>query len=292
MEGKLMRGWIRSGVCVSLLLGACGTKSSENKSPKDDPGGQSLATNDPSGEAAVTPPTMTLEAGGYEVVLRFGEASTQSRRIEVIKDGNTYWSHAAPGLEIVESTRDGKTRIEPGSDVTGDGLANLLLRDHRGSETHFQIIRLGQEVEVLADLVAGDGTGQGFEDLDGDGVMECLVRDGTWSDVLGNDGPTVVLRWDGSEYRASGADMARPPESIEDLEPTIDRLVMAQSWEQGNPPKELWSTALDLAFAGHEDLAVHLIGWAWPEGQTGREAFIERFRSTLAQSPYYPQIAG
>lgn len=296
-----MRGRIRTSVLGVALasvfagLTSCGESGGDAKGTAD---GTSLATNQggPANGSSDAAPgaadrTRRERVGSFDVVARSGE-NAETTRVEIEKAGNVYWSRAGTSLSTTGVHAPGSPAIAPGSDVTGDGLPNLILREAAATGTRFIVLRLGEEVDVLAEIDAGPGADAGFRDLDGDGIFEFVGRDPTWRDILADRSPRVVLRWSGSAYVASPADLARPEPRMDQLEPVIERILLSDAWTEAGPPKDLWVEALDLAFSGHPETASRLIEWAWPDGRAGREAFLDRFRATLAQSERYRELTG
>lgn len=275
-----------------IALISCGESGSDTTTND----AKSLATNEggpPPGDptSGDAERTRRESIAGFDVVTRSGE-NAETTRVEIEKAGNVYWSRAGKSLSTTGVNASGSPAIAPGSDITGDGLPNLILREAATTGNRFIVLRLAEEVDVLAEIDAGPGTDAGFRDLDGDGIFEFVGRDPTWRDILADRSPRVVLRWSGSAYVASPADLARPEPRMDQLEPIIERILLSDAWTDAGPPKELWQEALDLAFSGHPDAASRLIEWAWPDGREGRDAFLDRFRATLAQSERYRELTG
>ncbi len=287
MHGRNLSGKIRTSVVLALFAGSlvgC-DKAGENA---DDPANagdpNSLATDTNRPNLPHQRTAVTHQIAGFEVI-------AGPSKLDIRRDGNTYWSHAATGIALQTTTLKNAGQIPLGSDITGDGLANLVIHETgAGDGLHrYTILSLDQEVDVIAQLDAPDNAG--FRDFDGDGVLEFVTQDQAWTDALANDAPRLVLRWNGTSYAASARDLARQAPRIDQLEPKIEQIVLADSWQAGTPPKELTAEALALAYAGHEDLALRFIRWSWPEGQPGRDAFLSEFQTTLRSSPHYTQMA-
>ncbi len=294
MNGRTQNGWI-GALGLVLLLGACGESGDTSQSA--DSAGQdasSLATNQQTPDASEGvsgAQGTTIRAAGYEIVIRTAD-DAQTTRIEIVRDGNTYWTRAARGLAPRRTLVDGGGTVAPGSDITGDGIADLVLREEGPDGPRFIVLSLGQEVDVVAELEASPEGRAGFRDYDGDGVLEFVTLDPTFKDILGAQSPTVILRYERGGYRLSTEDMARPEPTMEQMEPVIEQILLSEEWDAGRVPSELWERAADLVYSGYQDLAERFIRWCWPDGRDGLDAFLTTFRQAVAQSPYGRELIG
>ncbi len=285
MHGRTSSGRIRTGalatqlcaIMITGLLSGCdkGTDGQANPDTNDN-----LATD--GSNLPHNRESQTVDIAGFQVTL-------SPKGVELRREGNVYWSQTGTGLKIQSQTLKGSGTITPGADITGDGLANLIVRETIGAGIRFTVLSLTEEVDVIAQIDAPASAG--FRDFDGDGVLEMITRDQTWADLLGEDAPAIVLRWTGSGFAASAKDLTRPEPRLEQLEPKIEQIVLAETWATTGPPIELYREALDLAYSGHEDLALRFIRFAWPEGQAGRDAFVAQFKAKLAASPHFTQMS-
>lgn len=290
MHGRNTSGRIRAGVLITLLAGlltgpqtGCGKgeSNSEDQSASNN-GANNLATDADRPTLPHERAPQTYQIAGFEVIVA-------PAKLDIRRDGNTYWSHAGSDLYLLGKTLNDAATIALGSDITGDGLANLIIHESIDASHRYTILSLNQEIDVIAQLDAPESAG--FRDFDGDGVLEFVTRDQTWADVLEDDAPRIVLRWTGTTYAASAKDLAQRAPRLEQLEPKIEQIVLADTWQTTGPPAELYAEALKLAYTGHEDLALRFIRWAWPEGQAGRDEFVTKFQTTLHSSPHYTQMS-
>ncbi len=294
MNGCTRNGWIGT-LGLVLLLGACGESGDQSQGADGaSQDSSSLATNqqtpDPAQGESGTQGT-TIRAAGYEIIIRNAD-DAQTTRIEIVRDGNTYWTRAARGLAPRRTLVDGNGTVAPGSDITGDGIADLVLREEGPDGPRFIVLSLGQEIDVIAELEASPEGKAGFRDYDGDGVLEFVTLDPTFKDILGPQSPTVILRYERGAYRLSTEDMARPEPTMEQMEPVIERILLSEEWDAGKVPSELWERAADLVYSGYQDLAERFIRWCWPDGREGLDAFLTTFRQAMAQSPYARELIG
>ncbi len=294
MNGRIRIGWIGT-LALALSLGACGESGETDDTARgEQTESGSLATNQQVPDASAGESGAqgsTIRAAGYEIVIRTAD-DAQTTRIEIVRDGNTYWTRAARGLMPRRTLAEGGGTVAPGSDITGDGIADLVLREDGPEGPRFIVLSLGQEVDVIAELDASPAGTAGFRDTDGDGVLEFVTLDPTFKDILGDRSPTVILRFEGGRYRLSTEDMARPEPTMEQMEPVIERVLLSDAWDEGGVPTELWERATDLVYSGYDDLSERFIRWCWPDGRAGLDDFLTTFRQALAQSPYARELIG
>lgn len=182
-----------------------------------------------------------------------------------------------------------------GRDINGDGVPEVVLYEWTGG-AHCcfvaRVISLGQKCCILAEI-EGQHSVPEFLDCDGDGLMEVVVHDWTfayWPDCFATSpAPRVVLRWNGASYVADAVLTAAPAPPLPQLRARADE-IRCQGWRSHRIPQELFGTALDLMYSGHEDLGWQFIGWAWKPDVPLDEELLKELHERLAQSRYWGQL--
>jgi len=240
-----------------------------------------------------------LVAGYRLVFLRPPEQNTvQSLLIE--KDGKRLLDEGfVTPLSVLtreQSGRDALFPVPPGSDVTGDGLADLALLSTTGGKTccyRLQIFTLEPTFKKVADIDGGHEPPR-LTQLDRDAALEISTRDWTFAywhaSLADSPAPLVILDFDGERYEASAALMREAAPTGDRLEREARRLRSVHAINE-MPSPELWGDMLALIYSGHADAAFAFLTDAWPSAMPGRDAFLLRFGGRLGLSPYWSVLA-
>jgi len=187
-----------------------------------------------------------------------------------------------------------------GRDLTGNGKLNLVMEEWTGG-AHCDFIAYVLEIGDGCRLVAqidGRHSTPVFRDLDNDSIPEVLVNDWTfayWPTCFATSpAPRVVLRWSGREYQVAADLMWSPAPADGEFAARAALVCDSPHWgkrySRNGIPMDLFSYALDLMYAGHEDLGWRFIETAWPERFPRDTELLDEFRRHLASSEYWPAV--
>jgi hypothetical protein len=218
---------------------------------------------------------------------------------EILKDGVRVYSHSGHRFELgrmYKEEAEGPV-IPMGTDVTGDGISDLVIKEWTGGAHCCFILRvfdIGSSVKSLASVDVRHSDLAGFGDFDGTGRLYVLANDWTfayWRTAFSNSpAPRVILQFQDGRYVLSSNKMRKPRPAQEALESSANRFRqdsqdVDQWWHQ------LWSVALDLIYSGNADAALMLFDAAWPQAREEEKDSIKReFLKKLSESPYWTEV--
>lgn len=286
-------------LCAAMLLTACGKEEPAQPTGGDPADAQqapepALATNRPAQPRGAS--DRRVEANGLVAEVLPG-AGRFDERVVIRRGESIVWERTGGAFRFdSRGDRNGDLgRYGLGEDATGDGVPDLIVAEYSGGAEccwTFHVVSMGEPVMPIASIAAQYG-GM-FEDLDSDGVPEFVGRDWTfasWQTSLGTSpAPEIVLKYDGTGYVVAQDLMQKPAPDDREIERRIEAVLTSDGWDDAGPPPSLWGEALDLMYAGHEELGWQFMLWAWPDGLDGRDEFIAQFREQLDQSPYAPTL--
>lgn len=220
--------------------------------------------------------------------------------VEIKKGGLRVYGRTCEGGEFLiaelEESRTPRERIAIGKDITGRGIPNLVIFEWSGG-AHCcytaHIFEIGQSFRKIASLNAVHGP-LDFEDLDGDGILEVVLKDWTfayWETSFNySPAPRVVLRFQEGVYRMAPEFMRKRPVSEKWMKEKAQE-VLKSDWTNERVPPELWRHMLELIYTGNAKQAWAFFDMAWRPGTPGKDDFLRDFRRQLAKSPYWPDVA-
>ncbi|MGO9269870.1 MAG: hypothetical protein ACLQOO_06420 [Terriglobia bacterium] len=189
--------------------------------------------------------------------------------------GKTVFEHKDWGIEIDPIT---------GKDVNGDGPPDAVLMSYSGG-AHccwtYHIISLGKQPGVIREFTTRAPAS--FEDLEGNGRIEILIRDGEFDEGFMLDHafsvfPLLILRLNGTEFEDVGSKFWRVFEKeIQDKRSKLNRRTL-QDFLQSNPSEvhddldylatksTILLIVLDYLYAGRAQEARKVLGELWPRG--------------------------
>jgi hypothetical protein len=196
----------------------------------------------------------------------------------------------------------------PGADITGDGKPNLVVYVWTGGAHCCYIaylFELGTQVKLIAEIDGRHGT-PSFADLDGDSIPEVVVRDWTFeywpASFASSPAPNVILRWKNGDYVPDAELMKIPEPSPEELSNKAESVRNNEEWDRCKEgpdrysrdciPEELFQTALDLMYGGHEELGRQFIGMAWKSEFPMDTELLAEFDELLSESPFWQAMQG
>lgn len=231
-------------------------------------------------DSAITGPVIDERRLGEYLVRIVEDTGSRERVLAISRGGRRLFARRSTDFRIERAGRD----------LTGDGQPDLMLVEFTGGLhccTRATILGLGREFRDYGTVDGADGEVQ-LEDVNRDGVPELKIGDfrfAYWRDLPFSDTPVpeVLLRFTGSGYAVACDLMRQPPPDEATLREMAGEL--GQEWKTGDPPADLWGTAVDLVYAGNPDHAWRLLEIAWPTGNPGRDDFVRELRAKLTDSP-------
>jgi len=192
----------------------------------------------------------------------------------------------------------GKEQVIPmGLDLTGDGKQNFVFYEWSGGAHccfNATILTTEMPIQQVA-IIEGRHTKPVFEDLDDDGLYEVTVRDWTYDywprSFAESPAPEVILVYNGREYVPSKQFMFRDAPSEKELREKVtvvkNKLTTNYDIHKALP----FDYALDIMYAGHEELGWHFIDEVWPESESKeKEELIESLRNLMEHSSYWQKL--
>ncbi len=185
-----------------------------------------------------------------------------------------------------------------GQDLTNSGSPHVVIYEWTGglhSSYIARVFRLGEKCEFLAEI-NGIHTEPVFR-TDGEN-RPWIVHLRDWAfqywphSFATSHAPEVMLTWQGTKYAVARDRMLQPAPAAQELQEIVSRVRMNAGWSAGSMeiPYELYSTALDLMYSGHEELAWPFLREAWKPGFPKEEKFAAELRARRDSSEYWQQF--
>lgn len=234
-----------------------------------------------------------------ETIARPGTASMPNR-LEILKGGQLVHYQVGSALSIgcAQAEIPIKSRLAIGRDITGRGKPELLIQDEHfnsSGTSDWYVFAIGDEFQPVVSLL-GVITGQDrcpFRDLDGDGIPEFVVLDGTFAGFHTSHAesplPTVVLKLKGGSYEPAPDLMRTPVPARDALARKAQAFRASTEWQAGEPPPELGRLIVDLVYGGYWALVKELLNEAWPTRLSGKQQYWLELRDLLLESRYWTQ---
>lgn len=290
--------WTKGTSAIILLLAFLSPMSGADGASKTSPMGGEVdpRTFVPSG------PLLSEHIFKNYVIKTYREEGGGQGSLEILRDGHRIYGQMTPEEggeflvgELYESNTS-KDRIAIGKDITGRGVPNLIVSEWTaGAHCCFiaHIFEMSRRFRRIASIGAQHGP-LDFEDLDGDGILEFLMRDWTfayWRTCFAcSPAPEVILRFRNGAYRMAPELMRKAPLSPGELAARSKQLRESDEWREQIPPPDVWRVMLDLIYTGNPRQAWELFEMAWRPGLSGKKDFLKKFRAQLARSPFSPSI--
>ena len=180
-------------------------------------------------------------------------------------------------------------------DITGDGVANLVVQEFTG-RAHpviFRVFSLGEEFRHIATIETQ--LGGRFCDFDNDGVFELLTHDfsyrflGGWSHTL-SPAPEVILAYKNGEYLLANELMKKPVPSEKEFESIVEELKASDTWTESGGPSHFYQVLLDLTYSGNEETAWKVFNATWPVDRPDKEETKQYLMRVMQKSLYYSSV--
>jgi hypothetical protein len=214
-------------------------------------------------------------------------------RIVISREGQPPIAIEDYKLTLGSAMANAPTRLGMGEDITGDGTPDLAIVGFSGGahccET-LHVIELGPTLRTIAQIDLANGGA--LIPTQTPGVAELFTADWTFTywntSYVASPKPRVALRWRDGKFRLYETGAQRTPRLDE-------AALQALALDYRTTPvtgldARVWSTALDLIYAGHYDRGIAFIREAWNPDSGDVEKFLAEFTKTLESSPYWPEI--
>lgn len=189
-------------------------------------------------------------------------------------------------------SKKAETYLPMGTDITGDGVPNLLVVESFPRFHIANLFEIGDSFRFIQQMDSGY-----FEDLNGDGAREFVVRNAHWEfgrSMAAVPCPKVIFKYQGKAYLPAPDLMRLPPPSQEELEQTTARLkaLPRNREERGLEDDrdifedEFWWVVLDLVYSGNMESALYLFEQAIPVGLGEDAPTVEQLMDALRRSSY------
>lgn len=190
-----------------------------------------------------------------------------------------------------------------GTDITGDDVPNLVIRQWQGSahgDSRYLVLEICDdsvvnEIDVIEGLLSVE-----FQDLNNDGIVEITGLDKAYSYFggdcfAGSPLPLVVLSFDKTQakYVPDKKLMSKRPFSPDQLNELSLKYKKDPRWpKESRPPAELFATMLELIYSGNEKQAWELFDASWTNvSEIPKQGYKKSLEENLRDSPFYPVIA-
>lgn len=209
----------------------------------------------------------------------------------------------SPQGKLVFESKEWGIEIDPvtGKDVNGDGQPDAVLMSYSGG-AHccwiYHIISLGKQPGVIREFK--NDAPASFSDLEGNGRIEILIRDGEFDEAFGLNHafsvfPLVILRLNGTEFEDVGSNFWRVFEKEIEEQRSKLRQKALQEFVKSNPYEihdnvdylatklTILLIVLDYLSAGRTQEARKALGELWPADYQQRtwEEILGRFCTGL-----------
>jgi hypothetical protein len=201
------------------------------------------------------------------------------------------------------SSSPDQPRVGLGEDLTGDGLADLIVADHSGGAhccMTYRILSLAEDRIRQLQMFDTQNAGGRFHDLDDDGLPELETSDPVFTywntSYAGSPKPRVVLKWRDGRYQLAPDLMRGPAPDTATFTALARSIRESDDWSADGrvPPVDLWANMLDFIYTGHSDLGWKLLEDAWrsdrESDQKSRTQFMVDLIAQLAYSQYWEGV--
>ncbi|MBU4603185.1 PEGA domain-containing protein [bacterium] len=201
-----------------------------------------------------------------------------------------------------------KVLFQPGDDITGDGIPNLVVMHSGGGNSSFNqscyVFSLGEQFRLIQGLPRGE-----FVDINQDGKLDCIAYQSGftfWHAChAGSPLPKIVYEYCDNEYLLAPALMYQPLPNEGEMNRMVEEVISycarakKEKWQDNSCwryqdvylDSSVWRYMLDLMYAGHPDAAYAFLDKVWPEGEKGKSHFIYDFEKQLNRYTIWPALA-
>lgn len=224
---------------------------------------------------------------------------------EVLKSGKQVFFKEGQFFAIGDVTpSSGRTvtnLIKMGQSITNEKKPNLLVTEWTSGNhccNTFYVFEISEKFKLIANIEAAYFEISEFRDLRGDGNLELVTADFTFSywnvGCSDSHSPTIILRYQNGRYLPDLEKMKKPAPT----EPKLEEMAKAFKARFEDPfikkyykvsrkeaealyfpaPFEMWQKMLDLIYSGNMDSAWKLCELSWPANNPGKMTFLKESR--------------
>jgi hypothetical protein len=238
-------------------------------------------------------------SGGF-VIRSYRDQVTGAGSFEILRDERLLYERHGQLFTIGSDGETGKKSLLVGPDLTTSGYPHVVVFENTlGSHCCITayVFELRNEAKLLA-TVSGEHAPPVFRQTAPGEPWEIYISDWTYaywpSSFATSPAPEVILRWNGFAYVTAPDRMAKPAPSPSELAAKARLIRRSAEWTRNttnyarsNIPPELFQTALDLMYSGHEDLGWGFIHDAWYPGYPVDETLLDDLRKRREKSAHW-----
>lgn len=202
------------------------------------------------------------------------------------------------GADRATGGQELRNRIPPGTDITGDGIGDLVISHWSGGGHCCATAHVFSLESVPRKIAAIQGwePSIGFRDINGDERFEVEVWDaplhGIHQGLVGFVPVRVILRFEMSGYQPAPDLMWRPAPAQEEIRKLAKNFSLQFAQESDGrlvPSSEFLRQILEWMYSGNERSALELIELCWP-AEKGKDEFLTLLYQRLDASAYWRQV--
>ncbi len=252
----------------------------------------------------------------YGICLPYATTKQKKKSELIAPDGTSKidpfdWSETVFGVYVWQGDKPPlptPARLAPGTDVTGDGVPDLIVGYQPGGHYGYKatIYSLGSTYKKVL-TIEGEDNAIYFKDVDGDGTFEILGADSNFNDwhfgYAGASKPRVIQRIKNNKLVVATDLMKAPLPSKDYLKKETDKIKQLIKGEKSDPNQQssgasaLTAAMLSCIYTGNEGHAWQLLDQCFPTTIEGSFAdwkskadFLADFKKRLHESKYWPGL--
>lgn len=236
------------------------------------------------------------EIGAYQVRISFAHDRT-CQALEIRSRGHIIFRELGIDNHYYFGDEPSSTGRSHMRVLLGSGRQLAISKWTGGAHCCYSLLLfdLGSKFRKIAEIEGGNFSPE-LVDLNHDGIPEIQVTDDflayVFSSFAGSALGTVILKYSNGRYLLAEELMKRPPPPRRSWRK--ETLTWVKDFREKGPnwPPEAFVQALtDLVFTGNSGQARNFVDQAWPKEVSGKEAFINSYKSALASSRYFAKAA-
>jgi hypothetical protein len=233
-----------------------------------------------------------LNIGPYQYRMNYNPDNDEGY-FQILRKGKVLLSKKGSHFYINSKEKDCEFPVA-GSSVTKEHRHELVVKDWSGG-AHccfiLYIIALGKKPYLIQKINMEHTDSPRFIDLDGDGIPEIQLLDGTfayWNIAFAQSpAPVVTLKYDGKKWIFAKEIMTKQKMTMHEFSKIKKDVISHFQRVQGNAfegdtitgvPVMLWEEMLNFIYSGQASLAFRLIQESWPLENPNKEVFLTEFK--------------
>jgi hypothetical protein len=236
-------------------------------------------------------PIDSLRVGRHTFQVRKQDATQGS--LDIRTDGKLV-THTTGATFTVRDFTDQPAGWTNGMDINGDSIPEVVVQEYTGGAhccTSWRIFRAGRDVQPIYAFDNGHTDFFPLVDVNSDGICELQIFDWTFAywktGFSSSPAMRLIYSWQNGTYAFSPDLTRQPPLSEGALRKKAAALDWAQSEPEAGTPPQFWTDMLELIATGNAKQLVLYVALAWPDGRSGRSAFLGAFGQQLRLSAHW-----